>query len=119
LGLALASEEDVKAQLLTYMTNKCQLLVFDNFEHLLAGASIITGILQAAPQVRVMITSRAKLNVTSETVVTLAGLETTWDRRLRRSKLAAFNYSSMPPGGSGPDSFSSPLTSTHWRRFFA
>jgi predicted ATPase len=79
LGLALASDEDVKAQLLTYVTNKRQLLVFDNFEHLLAGASIITGILQAAPQIRVMITSRAKLNVTSETVFTLAGLETTWD----------------------------------------
>jgi predicted ATPase len=79
LGLALASDEDVKAQLLTYVTNKCQLLVFDNFEHLLAGASIIPGILQAAPQIRVMITSRAKLNVTSETVFTLAGLETTWD----------------------------------------
>jgi predicted ATPase/class 3 adenylate cyclase len=79
LGLALASDEDVKTQLLTYMTNKCQLLVFDNFEHLLGGASIITGILQAAPQVRVMITSRAKLNVTGETVFTLAGLETTWD----------------------------------------
>ena len=79
LGLALASDEDVKTQLLAYVTNKCQLLVFDNFEHLLGGASIITGILQAAPQVRVMITSRAKLNVTGETVFTLAGLETTWD----------------------------------------
>jgi predicted ATPase/class 3 adenylate cyclase len=79
LGLALASDEDVKMQLLAYVTSKCQLLVFDNFEHLLGGASIITGILRAAPQVRVMITSRAKLNVTGETVFTLAGLETTWD----------------------------------------
>jgi predicted ATPase/class 3 adenylate cyclase len=79
MGIALASDEDVQTQLLTYVTNKRQLLVFDNFEHLLAGASIITGILQAAPQVRVMITSRAKLNVTGETVFTLAGLETTWD----------------------------------------
>jgi len=79
LGLALISEEDVKTQLLSHLTNKSQLLVFDNFEHLLAGASIITGILQAAPQVRVMITSRAKLKVTGETVFTLAGLETTWD----------------------------------------
>ena len=68
----------MKAQLLTYLTNKCQLLVFDNFEHLLDGASIVTGILQAAPQVKVVVTSRAKLNVTGETVFTLAGLETTW-----------------------------------------
>jgi class 3 adenylate cyclase len=47
LGLALSSDEDAKAQLLTYLTSKCQLLVFDNFEHLLAGAPVITGILQA------------------------------------------------------------------------
>jgi predicted ATPase len=79
LGLALSSDEDVKAQLLTYLASKCQLLVFDNFEHLLAGASLITGILQAAPQVKVVVTSRAKLNVTGETVFTLAGLETTWE----------------------------------------
>jgi predicted ATPase/class 3 adenylate cyclase len=78
LGVALSSDEDVKRQLLTYLTNKCQLLVFDNFEHLIDGASIVTRILQAAPQVKVLVTSRAKLNVTGETVFTLAGLETTW-----------------------------------------
>src|SRR2546429_1620861 len=79
LGLALSSDEDVKAQLLTYLTSKRQLLVFDNFEHLLGGASVITGILQAAPQVKVVVTSRAQLNVTGETVFTLASLETTWE----------------------------------------
>ena len=78
LGLALSSDADVKAQLLTYLAGKCQLLLFDNFEHLLAGASLITGILQAAPQVKVVVTSRATLNVTGETVFTLAGLQTTW-----------------------------------------
>jgi predicted ATPase/class 3 adenylate cyclase len=79
LGLALSSDEDVKTQLLTYLTNKSQLLVFDNFEHLIDGASIITRILQAAPQVRVVVTSRTKLNVSGETVFALAGLETTWE----------------------------------------
>jgi predicted ATPase/class 3 adenylate cyclase len=79
LGLALSSDEDVKTQLLTYLTNKSQLLLFDNFEHLIEGASIITEILQAAPQVKVVVTSRAKLKVTGETVFTLAGLETTWE----------------------------------------
>jgi predicted ATPase/class 3 adenylate cyclase len=78
LGLALSSDEDMKTQLLTYLSNKCQLLVFDNFEHLIDGASIVTAILQAAPQVKVLVTSRTKLNVTGETAFTLAGLETTW-----------------------------------------
>jgi predicted ATPase/class 3 adenylate cyclase len=79
LGLALSSDEDVKTQLLTYLTNKCQLLVFDNFEHVMDGASIVTDVLQAAPAVKVLVTSRSKLNVTGETVSTLAGLDTTWD----------------------------------------
>jgi predicted ATPase/class 3 adenylate cyclase len=78
LGVALSSDDDVKTQLLTYLMTKCQLLLFDNFDHLIDTASIVTGILQAAPQVKVLVTSRAKLNVTGETVFTLAGLETTW-----------------------------------------
>jgi predicted ATPase/class 3 adenylate cyclase len=79
LGLAPSSDEDAKTQLLTYLTNKRQLLVFDNFEHVMDGASIVSEILQAAPQVKALVTSRSKLNVTGETVFTLAGLDTTWD----------------------------------------
>ncbi len=93
IGVALSSDEDVKTQLITYLTNKGQLLVFDNFEHVIDGASIVTGILQAAPQVKVLVTSRAKLNVTGETVLTLAGLETTWasqDEAFRTSGVHLF-----------------------------
>jgi predicted ATPase/class 3 adenylate cyclase len=78
LGLALSADEDVQAQLLTYLTNKRQLLVFDNFEHVIAGAPIVTAILQGAPQVTVLTTSRSALRVTGETVFTLEGLESTW-----------------------------------------
>ena len=101
LGLALSSDDDVKAQLLTYLASKCQLLVFDNFEHLLAGAPLVTGILQAAPQVTVVVTSRAKLNVTGETVSPWPASRRRGSRRARRSRLAvsASSYSSMPPGG--------------------
>jgi predicted ATPase/class 3 adenylate cyclase len=93
LGVALSSDEDVETQLLTYLTNKCQLLVFDNFEHVIDGVSIVTGILQAAPQVKVLATSRAKLNVTGETAFTLTGLETTWrskDEALQTSGVQLF-----------------------------
>lgn len=79
LGVALSSDADVKTQLMTYLTSKRQLLVFDNFEHLIDGASIVTGILQTAPEVKILVTSRTKLNVSGETVFTLAGLETTWE----------------------------------------
>ncbi len=79
LGVALSSDEDQQTQLLTYLVNKRQLLVFDNFEHLIDGASIVAEILRAAPQVKGLVTSRTKLNLSGETVLTLAGLETTWD----------------------------------------
>ena len=79
MGLGLSSDEDLQTQLLTYLANKRQLLVFDNFEHLSDGALIVSEILKAAPQVTVVATSRAKLNLTGESVFTLAGLETTWD----------------------------------------
>lgn len=78
LGLGLSSDEDLKTQLLTYLANKRQLLIFDNFEHLRESAGILTEILRVAPEVTALVTSRAKLNLMGETVLTLGGLETTW-----------------------------------------
>ena len=78
LGLGLSSEEDLKSQLIKYLVTKRMLLVFDHFEHLNEGAPMITEILKAAPDVRVVATSRTKLSLTGETVLTLGGLETTW-----------------------------------------
>lgn len=78
LGLGLSSDEDVETQLLTYLGNKRQLLIFDNFEHLRDRVGILTEILRAAPEVTVLVTSRAKLNLMGETVLTIGGLETTW-----------------------------------------
>jgi len=81
LGLGLSSDEDLKTQLLQYLANKRQLLVFDNFEHLLEGARTISEILQAAPGVAVVATSRSKLSLSGETVMTLGGLATTWSNQ--------------------------------------
>ena len=78
VGVALSSDEDTQTQLLTYLSNKQQLLVFDNFEHVAAGAAIISEILKAAPDVKVVATSRAKLNLTGETVFVLSGLDAAW-----------------------------------------
>ncbi len=76
IGLGFSSDEVVQKQLLTYLATKQQLLVFDNFEHLLDGAGFVSEILQAAADITVLATSRTKLNLTGETVFTLAGLET-------------------------------------------
>ena len=79
LGISLTTHEDPKAQLMAYLSAKRQLLVLDNFERLVPGAGLITEILTSAPQVTVVVTSRAKLNVVGETVQQLPGLETDWD----------------------------------------
>ena len=79
LGVALSGDTDVQAQLLTYLAPRRQLLVFDNLEHLDGAAAVITEILKAAPHVKLLATSRTKLNLTAETVLSLAGLDITWD----------------------------------------
>ncbi len=79
LGVALSGDEDVQTQLLTYLAPRRQLLVLDNLEHLDGAAAIITEILKAAPHVKLVATSRSKLNLTGETVLSLTGLDITWD----------------------------------------
>ncbi|MGB7860608.1 MAG: adenylate/guanylate cyclase domain-containing protein [Acidimicrobiia bacterium] len=79
LGLGLAADEDLEVQLLNYLSNKDQLLIFDNFEHLADGVGIVSAILKRASGVKVIATSRAKLNLSGETVLAIAGLETSWD----------------------------------------
>lgn len=64
-----------KQQILDYLSSKQILLVFDNFEHLLEGTDLITEILHCGPQVTVLVTSRERLNLQSETLFPLEGLE--------------------------------------------
>ena len=79
LGIALSSEQDPESQLLNYLATKRQLLVFDNFEHLTDGAPLIARILGGGPQVSAIVTTRTKLGLTGESILTLDGLDTTWE----------------------------------------
>jgi len=69
-----SEHRNAQQQLLDYFRQKHQLLVMDNFEHLLEGADLLTAILQAAPGVRILATSRERLHLSSETVFTLGGM---------------------------------------------
>jgi predicted ATPase/tetratricopeptide (TPR) repeat protein/tRNA A-37 threonylcarbamoyl transferase component Bud32 len=62
-------------QLIDYLREKRLLLVLDNFEHLLAGTALIAAILQNAPGVRILATSRERLNLQAETLVLLEGMD--------------------------------------------
>lgn len=66
---------DAKKQLLNFLRQKEMLLVMDNFEHLLESSALISEILQAAPDVKILVTSRERLDLQGEWVVELSGLE--------------------------------------------
>ncbi len=61
-------------QLRTYLSTKELLLVFDNFEHLIDGATPLLQLLHHAPQVVSVFTSRERLNVPGERVFPVTGL---------------------------------------------
>jgi transcriptional regulator with XRE-family HTH domain len=63
-----------QAQLLRYLRAKRALLVLDNAEHLLDGVGVFTEILKDCHQVKLLVTSRERLNLLSEWVFDLQGL---------------------------------------------
>ena len=61
-------------QLLNYLHDKSALLVLDNVEHLLDGGGLFVEILKSSPQVKLLVTSRERVNLLSEWVFEIQGL---------------------------------------------
>ena len=57
-----------------YLKDKDMLLVLDNFDHLISSAACISEILEEAPKIQVLVTSRERLNLREERVHILRGL---------------------------------------------
>lgn len=74
LQLSLRDPEAPTSRIQNYLREKEILLVMDNFEHLAAAASYLTSLLAAAPRLKVLVTSRSRLNVRGEQVYLLEGL---------------------------------------------
>ncbi len=74
VSFPLATHEDPQLQLLRYLRKKELLLVMDNFEHLLDGVAIVSEIVRAAPKVKILVTSRERLNLQSETNIIVEGM---------------------------------------------
>ena len=68
------TSEDTKVQLLNYLGEKKILLVLDNFEQLTGEASFLMELLNAAPGVKLLATSRERLNLPGEWVLSVSGL---------------------------------------------
>ena len=58
--------QDTMTSLTEFLREKQLLLILDNFEHLLEGATTLTQLLEAAPELRILVTSRAILHVRGE-----------------------------------------------------
>ena len=67
-------EERPRQQLIDYLREKRLLLVLDNFEHLLAGSDLVTEILANAPDVKLVVTTRVRLNVQGEQLYPVSGM---------------------------------------------
>lgn len=69
------TQEDLKTQLINYLRNKNMLLVLDNFEHVVNAADLISEILKNAPEIKVLATSRERLNLQEEWILHIHGME--------------------------------------------
>ncbi len=76
LGFTLIGSDPPEPQLLDFLRRKELLLVLDNCERLIAppALDLLCRIVQQAPDVKLLITSRARLNLSAERLYDLAGL---------------------------------------------
>ena len=73
-ALGIPAGASLETALSTFLHDKAMLLLLDNFEHLTATRTIIHDLLEAAPNLRVLLTSRVRLGSSFETVLDLSGL---------------------------------------------
>lgn len=73
-NLTFVGKGDPKTQLLNHLRDKEALLVLDNFEHVVAGATLLDDILQHAPDITFLVTSRERLQLRAERLFELGGL---------------------------------------------
>lgn len=65
-----------------YLRGKRLVLILDNFEHVIEGAGIVGQLLMMAPLIKIIVTSRERLNLSGEHVFPLKGLDYTQVNRL-------------------------------------
>lgn len=74
LGLSFFGQGDRSKHLIGYLRERSMLLIFDNFEHIIEGKTLIAEILQYARSVKAMVTSREPLRIPGENIFELHGL---------------------------------------------
>jgi predicted ATPase/DNA-binding SARP family transcriptional activator len=80
LGFSFYSGGEPRKQLLDFLREKNMLLLMDNYEHLLSGVDLTGEILAVAPGVKILATSRERLNLSGEYRYPLDGLSVPGDQ---------------------------------------
>ena len=75
VGVLAASSGSPMAAIAARLADRRTLLILDNFEHVLAAADDVAKLLVAAPEVRILVTSRALLHLSGEHEYPLAPLK--------------------------------------------
>ncbi|MBK8904763.1 MAG: tetratricopeptide repeat protein [Anaerolineaceae bacterium] len=75
LAAALSGTADPHQQLFAHLHDKELLLILDNLEHLPAADEWVSRLIQACPYVRLLVTSRERLNLHGERLLELDGLD--------------------------------------------
>ncbi len=88
-SLGIKVKDDALAAVKTWIGHKRLLLVLDNFEHLMDGALMVSELLEVCANLSIVVTSRERLNLEEEFVLSLEGLPLPGTDRL---ELAALEY---------------------------
>jgi predicted ATPase/DNA-binding SARP family transcriptional activator/uncharacterized protein HemY len=75
LGFPFSGKDEPRRQILRYLRDKELLLVMDNCEHLSEAADFASEVLRAAQQVKILATSRERLDLVEEWLFELEGLD--------------------------------------------
>jgi predicted ATPase/DNA-binding SARP family transcriptional activator/Tfp pilus assembly protein PilF len=95
-ALGLPASRAPRAALIDVLRDKEMLIALDNIEHVIDAADDIAALLEAAPALRVLVTSRERLNLRSEHAYVLNGLALDDARRLFLERARRLNQHLAP-----------------------
>lgn len=74
LGVHERGAEPIRDQIVAALDSRDALLVIDNFEHVLEGAAVLSKLLSEIAGIKILVTSRAPLNLANEHIVPVGAL---------------------------------------------
>jgi len=74
LSINLETGQEALRQVISHIADSELLLVLDNYEHVMQGAELVASLLEACPRLKIVVTSRERLQLEEEWLLRLEGL---------------------------------------------